>query len=223
MPPLVFVDTNILKLAATELQRYVPRRESLQWGPMTIDAVVHDAVVVNPNDNISNPKLKAEADLLPEVANYGRQGAIEFTQTAEARYEEWGLPNMDSQTGRFYGAAVRLVEAPFKYARVMGGSGIDGGAEQYRFLASIGGTRFLTIQRATGAYQGAQPPNRNQLIDAFHIWCAESAACTYFLTLDFKLIRTIARSKLCSSVAVVLPSELIASINQGEKARDSEL
>lgn len=213
MPLLVFIDTNILKFAATELTRFARRRETLKWGPKTMDVIVHDEVVLNPNDNISNPELKAEADLLSEVANYAKVGVIEFVQSVEARYEEWGLPNMDSQTGKFFGAAVGLIEAPFKYGRVMGGLGIDGEAEQYRFLSSIRDARFLAIQRATGAYQGAQPLNRNQLIDAFHIWCAESAGCSHFLTLDFKLLRTLAQSKLEIQVTVLRPSALIAAIS----------
>lgn len=151
MPLLVFVDTNVLKFAATELTRFAPRRETLKWGPKTIDVIVHDEVVLNPNDNISNPELKVEAELLSEVANYAKAGVIEFVQSEEARYEEWGLPNMDSQTGKFFSASVGLIEAPFKYERVMGGLGIDGEAEQYRFLSSIRDARFLAIQRATGA------------------------------------------------------------------------
>jgi hypothetical protein len=174
---------------------------------------VHDEVIVNPNDNISNSTLKAEADLLSEVANYSKSGVLEFVQSVEARYEEWGLPNMDSKTGQFFGAAVRLIEGPFKYERVMGGAGINGEAEQYRFLSSIRDARFLAIQRATGAYQGLQPLNRNQLIDAFHLWCADSAGCAYFLTLDFKLQRTLAQSKLETRVIVLRPSELIAEIS----------
>lgn len=149
--------------------------------------VVYDEVVVNPNDKITNLELKAEADLLKDVAELGKSGSVEFVQTTEALYEEWGLPNMDSESGRFYGAPIRFIDAPFRYERVMGGMGIDGGAEQYYFLASIQTPRFLEIQRASGAYQGKNLLNRNQLIDAFHVWCAESYGCAFLLTLDFKL------------------------------------
>lgn len=215
MPLLVFIDTNILKFASIALTRLAPRRETLKWGPKTIDVIAHDEVFLNPNDNIANPELKAEAELLSKVANYAKEGVVEFVQSVEARYEEWGLPNMDSQTGKFFGVSIGLIEAPFKYERVMGGLGINGRAEQYRFLSSLRDARFLAIQRATGAYQGAQPLNRNQLIDAFHIWCAESAGCSHFLTLDFNLLRALAQSKLEIQVTVLQPSALIAAISDG--------
>ena len=125
---------------------------------------------------------------------------------------------MDSETGKFFGAAIGFIEAPFKYERVMGGLGIDGKAEQYKFLSSIRDSRFLAIQRATGAYQGAQPLNHNQLIDAFHIWCAESAGCSHFLTLDFKLQHTLAQSKLEIQVSVLRPSALITAISNSSQS-----
>ena len=212
MPCTVFVDSTVLKFAATNLLRFVPKKEKIQWGPTTVELLVHHEVVLNPNDGISNPILKAEADLLPKAAEFGKSGLIEFVRTVEALYEQWGLPNMDSETGMFYGAPVNLIDAPFKYGRVMGGLGVDGKAEQYKFLSSIKSPRFAAIQRATGAFQGAQPLNRNQLIDAFHFWCAEAAGCVYFLTLDFKLQRTVSQSKLKTPLQLVRPSELIAAL-----------
>ena len=212
MPSTVFVDSNVLKFAATHLPRFVPKKEEIQWGPRIVEVVVHHEVVVNPNDNIANPILKAEADLLPQAAAFGKSGVVEFVRTVEALYEEWGLPDMDSETGTFYGAPIRLINAPFKYGRVMGRLGIDGKAEQYRFLTSIKSPRFDAIQRATGAFQGAQPLDRNQLIDAFHIWCAEAAGCAYFLTLDFKLQRTVSQSKLETPLLLLRPSEFIGAL-----------
>ena len=62
-------------------------------------------------------------------------------------------------------------------------------------------------------YQGKNRPNPNQLKDAFHIWCAESAGANYFLTGDFKLIDLVSRQKKCSlKTNVVKPSELIRII-----------
>lgn len=170
---------------------------------------------MNPNENILNLALKAEADLLPEVAELGKSASLEFVQTSEARYEEWGLPGMDGETGRFYDATIRYIDAPFKYGRVMGGLGIDGKAEQCRFLASIQNPRFQEIQRATGAYQGDNPLNLNQLIDAFHVWCAESYGCAYLLTLDFKLQKIVAQSKLATPLLIVRPSELLLAAAGG--------
>lgn len=214
MPAVTFVDTNILKFAASELFRFRPRQEQIQWGPKTLNLVVHDQVIVNPNDRIPNPTLKAEIDLLPMVAVLGKTGVVDFVQTVEALYEAWGIPNMDSESGPFYGAQIRLLkDIPFRYGRVMGGLGIDGEVEQLRFIKGIRNPRFEALQRASGAFQGRDnPPNSNQLIDAFHLWCAEVAGCSYFLTLDFKLQRSLLNSKLELPVKVLRPSELLLAV-----------
>ncbi|OGP41631.1 MAG: hypothetical protein A2090_06470 [Deltaproteobacteria bacterium GWD2_42_10] len=80
---------------------------------------------------------------------------------------------------------------------------------QFNFLSSIKNKRFLELQKMTGAYQGAKKLNRNQLLDAFHIWCAEHNKCDYFLTLDFKLVNVIRRQKGATLSELVTPSELM--------------
>lgn len=216
MPATVFLDTNIFKFSATALRRYVGRTETLQWGPaLEISDVVYQEQLLNHNEGIQNTDLKAETELLPSVAAMGIGGRARFVISAEARYEQWGLPNLDSETDMFYGAAVADVGTPVVYSRVMGGLGIDGAAEQLRFLSSLSNPRFLEFQKATGAYQGGKARNRNQLLDAFHLWCAEHNGCEFFLTLDFKLIRVFSSSRTISPVRLVKPSELLRHLEEG--------
>lgn len=94
---------------------------------------------------------------------------------------------MDSKSGHFYGARCESIRAPIPYDRVIADSS-DMSDLQFNFLAGLKTRRFAEIQKMTGAYQGARPPNRNQLVDAFQLWCAEFDTCTHFLTLDFKLV-----------------------------------
>lgn len=213
MAPLVFVDTNVFKFTATSLPRYVARQQRIQWGPLAIDVTVHDDTVVNPNERIQNSELKTEADLLFPLAELGKAGTVRYIWTVESLCELWGLPNLDSQTEAFYGAPVAMADAPFYYQRAVGGIGIDSAAERMRFLLSINSKRFFELQKATGAYQGELPPNKNQMLDAFHMWCAEHNRCDYFLTLDFSLIRVLGRSPLRTSVRVVKPSELLRELS----------
>ena len=212
MWPTVFLDTNVFKFSATALRRYVGRRQTTQWGPLKVDSVVYAEQLLNPNDKIQNPQLKAEADLLPAIAKLGLQRRAHFVISDEAKYEQWGLPGLDSVTGLFFGASVGMVDAPITYARVMGGLGIDGRLEQLRFLSEIPDKRFLALQKAAGAYQGKESRNRNQLLDAFHLWCAEHNRCEFFLTLDFKLKRVLTASRAQLHVQVVTPSEFLESI-----------
>jgi hypothetical protein len=194
----------------------MPRKQTLSWGGQAHEVTVHDFVTVNRNDKISNPVLKAEAELLPRLAALGKARRIEYVINAETDFESWGLRNIDSQTGRFYSTPLEAVEAPVQYGRVMIGGRIDPELEQFRFLGSLKQPRFIELQKITGAYQGPGKLNRNQLLDAFHLWCAEHNRCSFFLTLDFKLLRVLRKSKKQLKVRAVKPSELLAQVANGE-------
>lgn len=211
--PTVYVDTNIFKFSATALPRLIPRTQQIDWGGTIQEVVVHDLKEVDPNESIRNPELKKEAELLPELASLGKAGRVKYLMQIEAEMESWGIPNMDSRTGRFYGAPIEHVEAPIKYQRVLVGGRAHPKDMQLDFLSKIQSPRFLELQKATGAYQGNKEPNRNQLLDAFHLWCAEYNQCEYFLTMDFKLIRMLTNSKYAlESVLPVRPSQLLAAV-----------
>lgn len=218
--PKVFVDTNVLKFSATDLLRLRPRMQQLQWGNKQIDVVVHDFVRVNPNDKIRNPELKAEAELLPALAELGKQGRVQFITQTEAEQESWGLPNMDSRKGRFYGAPITWTQGPFKYSRVIAGGNMSPRDLQLNFLKSIDHPRFTQLMKITGAYQGANELNCNQLLDAFHLWCAEHESADYFLTLDFKLARVVSKAGTRYRVPIVRPSELLTRLRT-ENAPDT--
>ena len=82
--PRVYVDTNIFKFSATELTRLRPRSKTINWGGNDIEVTVHDFIEENPNDRISNEELKSEAELLPELANLGKAGLIQYVIQLEA-------------------------------------------------------------------------------------------------------------------------------------------
>lgn len=205
----VFIDTNVLKFSATQLPRLRPRQTSIQWGGRSHELTVHDLVTINPNDYIRNPKLKGEVDLLPTIADLAKRGVLECLVNIETLMESWGLPDMDSDTGPFYGAHLKEVDAPVQYGRIHFQTGRDPKEDQYHFLCSLSHPRFLEWQKATGAYQGDMPRNQRQLLDAFHLWCAEHNRCEFFLTLDFKLIKVLHASRHQSSVRAIEPSQLL--------------
>jgi len=211
-PPRVYLDTSVLKFSATRLPRLLPRNQRINWGGRVHEITVYESVYINPNLSIKNPDLKAEAELLPKLAESGKLGQVSFVIQTETLVESWGLPKMDSTTGRFYGAPYQTVEAPIEYGRVVFGGPSDFKVLQFDFLVKLKSRRFLELQRFTGAYQGDRGQNRNQLLDAFHLWCAEYNRCDYFLTLDFKLIRMLRSRESAVRVRVVRPSELLAAV-----------
>ena len=191
----VYLDSNVYKFSATRLRRFLPRAVKVGWPVPSKSIAVYDPATVNPNEGIDNPELKAEAELLPQVAALADAGLVTFQLSIETQVEISGLPDLDSETGHFYGAARDIVNPPVRYSRALYGGTNDWTEDQYDFLRSLDDKRFLELQVITGAYQGAGKPNRNQLLDAFHLWCAEHNGSDFFLSLDFKLAKVIERSK----------------------------
>lgn len=108
----------------------------------------------------------------------------------------------------FFGAPVTMVEPPFKYERIV----VGGPESQADFVKSLKISRLNQLAVACGAMQG-ETINANQLMDAFHIYCAEAANATYFLTMERKLIRLIERHRrFPPRLKVVLPSQLLADL-----------
>lgn len=213
----VYIDTNVFKFSATQLPRLRPRQQTINWGGKVQEVTVHDFVTLNPNEAIDNPELKMEADLLPALAQLGKQGYVRYVVNVETLFESWGIPSMDSSTGKFFGAPFEMVDSPIEHERILLGCGVDDPKDdQFEFMRSIRNDRFHELQKMVGAYQGKNKPNRNQLLDAFHLWCAEHNKCDFFLTLDFKLIRVLRNNrKRVLGVEVVKPSELLGKLRVG--------
>lgn len=212
MQPTVYLDANVFKFAATRLLRLFPREHTVTWGEREFSTTVHDFGYLNPNESISNADLKAEAQLLQKVAEMAKSSRLSLMVQLETRLEAWGLPRMDSDDGPMYGAPLVAVNAPIQYGRIVVGGGESADERQLNFLRSLRAPRFLELQRATGAYQGPGRLNRNQLLDAFHLWCAEYNRCNYFLTLDFKLQRVLEQSRKELNTSVVRPSQLLQAV-----------
>ena len=213
-PPTVYIDTNVLKFSSTRLFRLRPRQKVIKWGDITEEVTVHDPVHINPNDKISDPILKRETDLLERVAESAKNGSIKIVINVETEFESWGIPNMDSESGRFYGAPVEMIESPINHGRVLMGDDFDTETLQMNFLTGIEHPRFKELIKLTGAYQGKHGYNKNQLLDAFYLWCAEGHGCDFFLTLDFKLIRIVNNNnKIAINTELVIPSELLSRLS----------
>jgi hypothetical protein len=195
MAAKVYLDTNVYKFSATRLPRLRVEMREVNWGGRRQVLPLHVPVILDPNERIDETSvLRAELDLLPEVAGLAQRGLATFLISFETQVELSGIPNLDSQTGYFYGAPHTTVQPPVCYSRILYGGPEDPLEAQYRFLKALDHDRFLELRRICGAQQGKEV-NRNQLLDAFHLWCAEYHDCEYCLSLDFKLARMTANAR----------------------------
>jgi hypothetical protein len=205
-PPRVFLDTSARRHAV---------RHRYQYRPVP-GAPIYRLTDEDPTSRIEG-ELRKEIDCLDEVATMARNGRITLLTSGEAMLEfliNEKIPN--NRSSPFAGIAIEYVEQPATCERILGGfpglSSETVTAQQIRFFESLDDKRFLQIQRACGAYQGSTTSGK-QIRDAFHLWCAEFADASHFLTTDLKLIRLVRNYKtapLC--LKVVKPSELLLDI-----------
>ncbi len=207
----MFIDTNVLKFSATGPLMFIPVNKKIRnWYGRVVGMQVSRIGYVNRNEKIKNAELKREVNLLSKIAELAKSDKLEIFLHRESIFEGMGLPAMASASGNFFGAPITDAEAPIRYGRTLFYPRVSPKELALDFLKGIDDKRFKELQKGTGAYQGGDNYNLNQLLDAFYIWCAEYNRCEYMLTLDFKLIKMIRSSrKHTVQVKLVKPSELL--------------
>lgn len=214
----VFLDTAAVKHSIRSRTVLSPRRHSLNVGERLHEFVVHEIVNIDPTASVTpGQQLRTEINLLSEVARRAKARDIELLWDIESEIGFFGILLFPGGgASELIDAGVTIVEGPVKYSRLLSPlsplSGETWRSLRTDFLKSIDRPRFLELQRACGAFQGDHV-NENQLVDAFHIWCAEAADASHFLTTDFKLARLVRGHKAAPPrVRVVSPSELLEEL-----------
>jgi len=212
----VFLDTCVLKSSIVSLTRFVPRGERPSLNGKGKGSPIYRIADICPHDKIKDKGLYKEIKLLSQIATLAKEQKIELLTQFEAILELWGLPDTFGRRRTYFDEVeIKKVGAPIEYSRVFAFPNIGPKNSQFNFLESINDERFAELRRATGAYQGENSLNRNQLLDAFHIWCAEYNNCDFYLTLDFKLIKHLNNQKKYTiKTRIVRPSELLSLIFQ---------
>ncbi|MGB7541402.1 MAG: hypothetical protein WBM28_05230 [Burkholderiales bacterium] len=213
--PIVFLETTVLKASVDTRLVLVPQTETLRWGDREITVDVHHPVYLNQNIKFLRKGQRERFEdtiALRFIAALAKEEKIKLLSHKEVYIELMGLPRVFGNGPLFYGAPVQKIRGPIEYERiVIDGTGRD---HQYEFLLQLRHPRYLELQRLCGAYQGDDcPPNRNQLIDAFHLFCAESSGADYLLTHDDKLIKAVLNDKTRKvSIKPITPKRLLITL-----------
>jgi hypothetical protein len=221
-PPLIFLDTSVLKHAADRIIRGRRRKVTRQWGSTSVSMDVTQFVEVYPNARVQEP-LVDELRCLPLIADLAKTGQLRLVTHAEVTFEFWGLPKTDDSRGKFHGAPIDVGPDPLRYGRDIAGWSIMHSDPQYDLVRGLTHPRFQQLKQAVGASDSASKVYNNQLLDAFHIWCAEAASANYFLTTDLKLVRRVSQHKRHPpNCRLVTPAQLVRALinNQHLRRRD---
>jgi hypothetical protein len=228
MRPAIFLDATVIKAALDTRLVLLPESKKIAWGRQEIEVTVHRPVYLNQNQYFLAQGKRdrfEDAVALRYIAALATEGKVELQLHHEVLIEVMGLPTARDHSPVFHGAPITQVPGPIWYGRTVADGSPprwDATRErrlpsrdwQYEFLVALKHPRFQALQAACGAFQGHERPlHRNQLIDAFHLWCAESSGATYFLTHDDKLVDALTRPKRSrTSVIPITPKRLLAAL-----------
>lgn len=188
-PPLsILIDNSILGNAITHESAWISTGPKM-WGPHRIDSGYMARVPVHSGENAT--EIHRNAIYLSGIAHLGKTGRLRLCTSAELRDETWRKP-----TGMFRGYGyfdysifgdVRLecidkLEGGWMLAA--GGPSLE--EQQHHRINSSKDALFEALLNRLG---------KKQSLDAWHIRTAEKHGMFCFLTMDFKLRRTVERWK----------------------------
>lgn len=206
----IYLDTNILKFGAYRKLRYLPRLQRVKWGGFESTVPVFSRKEVDTRERIKDAKLRREIGYIGLISDAGKSGRARYFMNSETILESWQIPAMDT-VDLFFNASIEDAPAPIKYGRIISGSGVNAKQAQVDFIAGLTDPRLAQLRKWTGANQG-RTVHRNQLLDAFHVWCAEYNGCAYFLTLDLKLIKSLKAHVAELGTLPIVPSRLAETL-----------
>jgi hypothetical protein len=207
----IFLDSNIVRHSATTYRTMdiyfgggKPGEPLVREGPI-------ETIHKNPPPD---EKLAAEINCLPNLSaklkSIGATLIMDFENFSEVK-----------KAGRFrndyfYGSEIERSERPPEFNAILGmPNWLNSGPTEnhfHNFLHRLKNPRFLELAKYAGASQGKKD-NYNQLADAYFLWCAEVNQATFFLTLDFKLHRSIGQAKkLVYAPKIVSALDLLADL-----------
>ena len=189
----------------------------MNWGGRIIKSTSYPRYEVSDKRiTFDNRELLKETLGLQLLARFDRLPTVHFLQQFETQLETKHKPRVSVP---LFGTKVLPAGNPIPYARTISGYGAS---SQLKFVERIEHARFRYFQKLVGVQEGmGENRRRAQMLDAWHLWCAEHNQCAYFLTMDFKLVRMLsqaanarASSQPRTPVRAVKPSQLLNELNR---------
>lgn len=209
----VFLDSNIVQHAATTYRT----ADIFYGGAKPGEPLIRHG----PIETIHKPLAKSE-ELQQEIEKLPKLSSIFRSIKANLIMDHNNFSEI-KKAGRFrkeyfYGADITYANRPPEFNTLFACPGwFNFGPTEnqfHNFLHRLENPRFLELAKYAGALQGKKD-NYNQLADAYFLWCAEENNVDYFLTLDFKLKRSIENARRLSyTPKVVTASQLLEELKK---------
>ena len=208
----VYVDANVIQHSDVDRMYWLPEDRTLDWGGMAVDTRTYPRYeVIDKRLSMTDDKLRRELVALELLAQFDSVADVRFLQQFETEFEANYKPGVSSP---LFGTSIVSAASPIPYARTVLGFGAR---PQIEFIQSIDHPRFRYFQKLSGVQPGmSEKRRRAQMLDAWHLWCAERNECDYFLTMDFKLVRMLSGMEATNShdqpqtpLRVMEPSQML--------------
>lgn len=190
-PVSILIDNSVLGHAVTHETASIPK--TIKWGADTLDTHYAARVPVHAPDNTS--EIYRNLTWLTGIAHLARRGHIRFCTSAELRDETFRQP-----AGRFrrgYGLYDYSLfnDIPLEAVDRLDGNSVIG--PSWMKLPSLRDQQLARIKACEDPLFTAllKRLGERQNLDAWHIFTAERQGMHCFLTMDFKLRKTVERWK----------------------------
>ena len=202
----IYVDANIIQLSDVYRIRYLSEHRTLDWGGQTISTTTYGKYEIEDTSyEIKDDQLRKECFALRCLSRFDDLATIHFVQQFETSLEIGSLGNPS-----IFDAKVQQVDGPIEYSRSL----FDKRFPQWKFVNKIDHPRLNHLKKVAGVQEGMNEKNlRSQVMDAWHLWCAERNECNFFLTTDYKLINLVNSSSKSKKNSQPIMVKLVSPLN----------
>jgi hypothetical protein len=221
----IFVDTSIARFADRKREVWLKQKETIRWGKGLQEVEIARPHTFYPLEKLNNEQdahTYADALLIEKVEDLARAKLITLCWHFETHWEfirnkTLGIPAP---------AILDLIEkanCPIYYGRPLTSPFHDNTDEQLEFLRRLKLSEYEKWKKLVGGAEPNTKRERNQLMDAWHLWSADHNHCEYFLTMDYTLIRSVGSRKNDSKLRVVAPTQFLDEFKHLQPAAEVEL
>jgi len=219
----IFVDTSIVRFADRERELWLKQKSTVRWGPTTqkIEIIVpHTERPLEKLNTGEHAQAYADARLIERVEELAKAKLIVLcwhleTHLEYIRHRPLGIsapPILD---------LIEPAHCPIYYGRMLV-SPFDHEDKQLEFLRGLQHPEFEKWKALVGARPGTKR-ERNQLMDAWHLWSGDHNHCDYFLTMDYRLIESVRARKCTSPMRIVAPTQFLEEFGLLRPAAEAAL
>jgi hypothetical protein len=200
----IFIDTCVVRFSQEERRQWLKQKEPVNLFGKLQEVEIVRGHVDSPQDKIDNDKQLRDAKASVEIAKLLATKQVQGVWQFETLFE-WGRTKKMGISAPSINQYMEVADPPCHYTRVLFDPDQD---VQFNFLRNLNQERYVDWKKACGVVKGSKK-ELNQLMDAWNLWSAEHNECDFFLTVDYKLIRSVNSRNIESNLELITPTEFI--------------